>query len=314
MICFKLAHLFLIMTLSLLGLTVHAGYETQFETEVVNELTTQFAPFKAINMDQYLALKHGKNAKLLEAQRNLYQYLQSTSIKMMPGPKEATGSWIEILDSRQQVFDNPAIVQTGLEILSREILKNEEAQCPTIINTIRFISGGIKQRGHQVPGLDYRRNQLLILHMLAAYSDDQYKNILPCQDVISDLTKRFPELKNQTFPNCPTCTPGKFFDRETRFSMMVLAKSFLYWMPQKNFNLWGAKSGFGGYMESLHLPVYINPPGEDRGWEEDFFIQIKGPFDAKAFVNVKDPDTVYGGIPERDSMQVMEMYAELAAE
>lgn len=292
-------------------------YETRLENDIVQDITTQFAAFKSVNMQQYLVLKKNKNAGLLNAQRALHQYLQSTSVTMMPAPLVDLGSgWAKILDSRPQIFENPVIVQTGLEILSQEILKQQQAQCLTVTNTLRFIAGGVNQWGKGFPGLDYRRNQLVILHMFAAYTDNQFPNILPCQEDINNLAKNYPELKNQTAPGCLICETGKFVDRETRISVMVLAKPFLQYVPWAQLQAWGPESYFSGYKVRLRAPLYLKPPSQSRDPEGFGFLdlQIKGHFSSKAMIRDYDDQEYLNDIPEKDSMEVFKFFADLAAD
>jgi hypothetical protein len=292
-------------------------YETRLENDIVQDITTQFAPFKSLNWKQYLALKESKNAKLLDAQRMMHQYLQSTSVTMMPGPTIELGDWVKIFNGRPQIFDNPVIVQTGLEVLSQEIMKQEQAQCLTISNTLRFIASGVNQWGGKgFPGLDYRRNQLVILHMFAAYADNQFPDILPCQSDINDLAKNYPELRDKTAPGCVRCEKGKFVDRETRISTMVLARTFLQFYPWAQLQAWGPESHFSGYKVRLRAPLYLNPESRTQEFYGNGFLdlQIKGHFSSKAMIRDEDDLDYVNDIPQKDSMEVFKYFAELAAD
>ncbi|MFS4459129.1 hypothetical protein [Bdellovibrio sp. HCB2-146] len=313
-----------VLTLAVVGLAVStshaASYEIVLDQAVVQEIGAQFASFKSINLQQYNQLKQSQNAQLLEAQRSLYQFLQSTMITTMPEPTKGAGDvkdWADMLDRRTQLFDNPVIVQTGFEILARELSKGiEGAQCSTVRNTIRFISTGVPSWGGKTPGLDYRNNLLLTAHMFSSYVDGQLPKILPCQDEILDFTKVQPELKFKKHENCWDCSPGKFIDLDTRVSLQVLAMPFLAVTPFMRMSIAGGDTGlFKSYVQSQFTHVFLTPPEnkvareqERRDYGHDAYLRVAKPYDSW-FVTVDDKNQVIG-----NSKEVINLYSKMVAE
>lgn len=232
----------------------------RIDSQVLQELQDQFRPFDNISPSQYLALKNAKNNLLLEAQKNLSQYLQSTVTELLPPPGRASAEQIRRAnDLRQQFFASPTMVQTGFEILANELLKPEnQVQCSLVVNTIRFAALGSDPWGRKAPGLDYVRNQLLIVHLYASYVRDMMRNALPCQAEINSQPMVRPELYEQYHPGCPDTDTdceldrNRYVDAETRLGIMKMAKAFSDrdsfdfegGMKRKSGGLFGNKHGF----------------------------------------------------------------------
>lgn len=257
--------------------TVEVKNNSRIDQSVITDIQNEFRGFDNISMTQYLALKKQKNPQLLNAQRMVHQLLQSSLIEMLPPPIRATEEELEeAFLTRQQVFNSPVIIQTGLEIIANELLKTEDLQCKTIVNAIRFISVAADPSGNQTPGLDYVRNQLLIMHLTAAYVNKQAKGSLPCQNEINDATILDPSLKNRYRPGCgpnsysPDCdmSRGKFWDAETRMGVMVLGRAF--GQPYYSFNGGGGPFRDGifnqtkGYSANYSTATLFDAPGVSK--------------------------------------------------
>jgi len=320
-----MGHVSIVLTLAMLSISAPLNsnaqsYEIVLDQAVVQEIGAHFESFRTIDLSKYNQLKQTQNSQLLEAQRSLYQFLQSTMITTMPEPTKGAGdvkNWPQMLDRRTQLFDNPVIVQTGFEILARELSKGTKgAQCSTIRNTIRFISTGVPNWGGKTPGLDYRSNLLLTAHMFSAYVDGQIPNLLPCQDEIQDFTKVYPELKHKTPANCWLCEAGNFEDLDTRVSLQVLAMPFLAVTPFMKMSFAGSDRSFAkAYTQSQRTHVFLTPPekksarhqeGVIRG--HDAYLRISKPFDS-CFVIVDSNEQVIG-----DSREVIALYSKSVAE
>ncbi|MNL00921.1 hypothetical protein D3C87_1213690 [compost metagenome] len=254
--------------------TIDVKNNSRIDQSAITDIQNEFQRFEKISMEQYLALKKQKSPQLLNAQRMVYQFLQSSLIEILPPPIRATEEELENgFLVRQQVFNSPIIIQTGLEIIANELLKSEDLQCKTVINAIRFISVAADPSGNQTPGLDYVRNQLMIMHLVSAYVNNQVKGALPCQKEINDATILDPTLKDQYRPGCgpdsymPDCnlSRGKFWDSETRMGVMTLGRAFGQTYYPFNGGGGSFRSGiFGqtkGYSASYSTATYFDAPG-----------------------------------------------------
>ncbi|MFS4458782.1 hypothetical protein [Bdellovibrio sp. HCB2-146] len=231
----------------------------RIDSQVLQELQDQFRPFDNISPAQYVALKKAKNSSLIEAQRNLSQYLQSTVTELLPQPGRASAEQIRRAnDLRQQFFASPTMVQTGFEILSNELLKPEnQIQCSVVVNALRFTALGSDPWGRKAPGLDYVRNQLLVVHFYASYVRDMMKNALPCQAEINSQPMVRPELYEQYHEGCSDAADteceldrNRYVDAETRLGIMKMARAF---NDRDSFDFEGAiKRKSGGLFGNKH--------------------------------------------------------------
>jgi hypothetical protein len=115
-----------------------AEYKLRADTGALQELQTMFAPFTRVSFNEYLQLKKANNSQLLEAQASLSQYLISTDDILAPIP-ENPNHYAEVreMNERPQLFENPMMMQTALEVISHELIK-EAPQCKIIVKAIRF--------------------------------------------------------------------------------------------------------------------------------------------------------------------------------
>ncbi|MNL13626.1 hypothetical protein D3C87_1345380 [compost metagenome] len=164
-----------------------AEYKLRADMGVIQELQTMFAPFSKISSQQYIQLKNSKNAQLLEAQASLYQYLLSTEDILSPLP-DRSNHYQEIAEmtARPQLFENPIMMQTALEVISHEFAKGDPGDdfkgpvpnCPLVAKAIRFMGDGV---GRTPPGVDHEGNMLLIMQMFYSYNLNETLFMLPCQ-------------------------------------------------------------------------------------------------------------------------------------
>jgi hypothetical protein len=176
----------LVVTLAISGNAL-AAYKIRADMGVIQELQTMFAPFAKISSVQYFQLKNSKNTQLLEAQASLYQYLASTDDILSPAPARSN-HYQEVagMNARPQLFENPIMMQTALEVISHEFIKGDPGDdfkgpvpnCPLIVKAIRFMGDGV---GKSSPGIDAEGNMLLIMQMFYSYNKNETMFMLPCQ-------------------------------------------------------------------------------------------------------------------------------------
>lgn len=156
-----------------------AEYKLRADTGALQELQTMFAPFAKVSFNQYLQLKKSNNSQLLEAQASLSQYLISTDDILAPIPESPHHTQeIREMNGRPQLFENPMMMQTALEVISHELIKEAPA-CKIIVKAIRFMGDGVN--GKTLPGIDPEGNLLLITHMFFSYAYQENHAMLPCQ-------------------------------------------------------------------------------------------------------------------------------------
>lgn len=167
--------------------SAQAQYKLRVDHDVMKELTGMFAPFAKISSQQYFQLKNSRNAQLIEAQAFLYQYLSSTEDILSPAPNRSNHyQEVEQMNARPQLFENPVMMQTALEVISREFSKGDHgdnytgptANCPLVVKAIRLMGDGV---GKSLPGMDPEGNMLVLMQMYYGYNVNENFFMLPCQ-------------------------------------------------------------------------------------------------------------------------------------
>lgn len=304
------------------------------DNSVLAEIEREFQQFDGITMAQYLNLKKNRNSDLLNAQRMVKQYLDSTALQLTSDPSIATQNEINAeFNRRQQFYKSPLMIQTGLEIVAHELLKpQEKIQCPVVATALRFVALGVDGWGNKTPGLDYINNQLMIVHLYAAMVERNHGNALPCEQEFSDLTIKNPSLKNQYRPGCGPNSwdvrcqteKGKFWDTETLMAITKLARTYV----KNDYSFSGgggsSRSGFfgmsKGYYASYETSIYFDAPEKaQRRWATLVF-EYERPrprgalFDSTVSIIPSEGDTRVRKeeVPRVNSQQVMFEYGKLA--
>lgn len=227
---------FFIISLVFTNMTFANSTVKNLDPQALADLANEFKAFEKVSMSQYLRLKESKNSQLANAQTMVLQYIDSSVLQVVPAPDRATQDEINAeYERREQYFRNPVMFQTGLEIIAHELVKPaDEMKCPLVFKTLRFLALGVDGLGKTTPGLDYRRNQLMILHLYSAYVSNSEESSLPCEDELNSYIRTNPSLKNTYRPGCElqpwdiTClvTNGRYGDVESRIAAVKLARAF----------------------------------------------------------------------------------------
>jgi len=282
------------------------GYS--IDVALLSELEQGFSNYSHLNFQQYLQLKANRDAKLLQAQRLVFQYLQSTPFQVMPETTSLTDlQWQQIVRSQNHLYANPVMFQTGLEILSNELmlpLQGRQTDCRMVGKTLRFLSYGVgkDQTTSKMKSLE---SELIIMHIYAAFiGAKSFSQNFPCVEEFAniEIAQVKPELK------CPPRTNQicSYFDRESIYAIARLAGEYtdqklLYFeglvAPKKQHSLWGKKSTY--LMGSYFLD------GPQRSWKYSFEIpkQSKSPIASK--LETTDENM--------NSIEAMQNFAELGA-
>ncbi|MFS4458783.1 hypothetical protein [Bdellovibrio sp. HCB2-146] len=330
---------FILVLMLVISFGIHANASMSDTAKSVDkaalaDLEREFQSFKGITMNQYLQLKKNHNPELLSAQRMMHQYIQSSIVQLVSNPGVATEEELQAeFHRRQQFFKSPVIFQTGLEIIAHELLKPvEEMKCSTVVTTLRFIALGVDGNGQETPGLDYVRNQLMLMHLYIAYVENKEKNSLPCQQEILDYTIQNPSLKNQYRPGCNqnswdvSChtDKGKFWDSETRLALMKIVRAY---NDSDNFyfNGGGGRFRYGilgtgkGYSSSYETGTYLDAPTVKNRRPVLMIYQYQRPrpsgslFDSQMQMsNFEGRDVSPSEVPKINSQQVFDEYRKLA--
>ncbi|MFS4458784.1 hypothetical protein [Bdellovibrio sp. HCB2-146] len=274
--------IFVIVSLVLSSVTFANSTVKNMDLQALADLESEFKVFEKISMAQYLRLKETKDARLVNAQTMVHQYIDSSVLQVVPAPDKATQDEINAeYERREQHFHNPVMFQTGLEIIAHELVKPaDEMKCPLVFKTLRFLALGVDGLGKTTPGLDYRRNQLMLLHLYAAYVSNSEENALPCEDELNSYIRANPSLKNTYRPGCElqpwdiTClvTNGRYGDVESLIAAVKLARAFgsrdIYSFNggggSFRYGIFNTKSGFQGRYRAE--TYFDSPEQKNRRW------------------------------------------------
>jgi hypothetical protein len=149
------------------------------------------------------------------------------------------------MNERPQLFENPMMMQTALEVISHELIK-EAPQCKIIVKAIRFMGDGVNSK--TLPGIDPEGNMLLITHLFFSYAYQENHSMLPCQG----------ELERAGLERIERFTGYR--DLETRQALTKLSR---YYFPNEEYDFNYRREYISGFL------------GMSKGVQDNFSTTLK---------------------------------------